>query len=127
MDTLLIEYLNSGEAWLLVGSGPSIDAGYPSWADLANEAHRIVALEVGKTEADRVSDAIEALNYPQAFERSVKAVGISRLLAGLRPLMGQRDTNGELYGLLSRWPIRVYMTTNFDDAIHRGLVNQGEA
>lgn len=44
MDSYLVEYLRSGKAWLLVGSGPSIAAGYPNWRTLAEGAVELCVL-----------------------------------------------------------------------------------
>src|SRR5437588_466898 len=46
MDSFLINYLKSGRAWILIGSGPSIAMGYPSWRQLAS-----IALSAAKVEA----------------------------------------------------------------------------
>ena len=42
MDGYLIDYLKSGNAWVLVGSGPSSEMGYPTWQDLAVSAFTAV-------------------------------------------------------------------------------------
>ena len=36
MDKFLIDYLHSGKTWLLIGSGPSVEVGQPSWEELAS-------------------------------------------------------------------------------------------
>lgn len=46
MDKYLIDYLRSGKAWVLVGTGPSIQMGYPSWSVLAERAANWVKQEV---------------------------------------------------------------------------------
>jgi len=43
MDHYLVEYLVSGKAWLLIGSGPSTAAGYASWGKMAAAALAFVA------------------------------------------------------------------------------------
>jgi len=54
LQTDLIDLVNGGDVWALVGSGPSIDGGGPSWESLAREtalhleAHHISAIEDGR-------------------------------------------------------------------------------
>ncbi len=36
MDGYLIDYLSSGKAWVLIGSGPSNAMGYPTWEQLSS-------------------------------------------------------------------------------------------
>jgi hypothetical protein len=48
LDSFLIDDLRSGNAWLLVGSGPSTAMGYPTWRGLAEAADKLVAREHGR-------------------------------------------------------------------------------
>jgi len=45
MDEYILDYLKSGKAWLLVGSGPSSAIGYPSWQQLADAAVKLCRIE----------------------------------------------------------------------------------
>lgn len=38
IDTELLDVINSGDAWVFIGSGISMDAGLPSWAGLVDLA-----------------------------------------------------------------------------------------
>lgn len=127
MDATLIEYLNSGEAWLLVGSGPSIEVGVPTWPSLADAALGLTVREGSSSAAEKVRAALEDGNYPLVFERAATELGLSRVLQVLRPLLAPQGNLGTMYRHLARWPAAVYMTTNFDQEINRHLVAQGEA
>src|ERR1044072_8058359 len=126
MDSFLIEYLKSGKAWVLVGSGPSNEMGYPSWGKLAS-----AAIEVAKTEGLghdlRVFDTLlKHQDYPQVFDEAKKIVGGDRLIQALQKEL--RPTgSGEIYDLIARWPVPVYLTTNYDDEISAHLTKLGVA
>lgn len=120
MDTFLIDYLKSGKAWVLVGSGPSIQAGYPSWQQLAT-----VALETARAEGPpggmhAADAAFKRSDFPRVFEEIVTLIGSQRLRQVLQESLTVAQP-GSLYSLMARWPVDVYLTTNFDDEIQQSL------
>ena len=127
MDPLLVEYLNSGEAWVFVGSGPSIEVDLPSWGQLAEAAVRVCQSEGSAKGAQRADELRAAANYPQVFERVAADIGLPRLLDVLRPMLGAGGRRGATYRAIARWPVRNYLTTNFDDEIQRHLAFDGES
>src|SRR2546423_14782514 len=68
MDPYLIEYLQSGKAWVMIGSGPSAQAGYPSWNQLANVALSAVRLSHGDSVAKRLQPSFDKNDYPAVFD-----------------------------------------------------------
>ena len=118
MDSVLLEYLRSGSAWVLVGSGPSIAMGYPSWAELAQKAAAIARL-AGPSPAvlEAIEDALADTNYPRVFELVSAEVGLDMVAAELRSILVPRVQDSEIYSELARWPIPVYLTTNYDDQL----------
>ena len=84
MDQFLIEYLKSGKAWLLVGSGPSIAMGYPSWAELAKEAVFRAKSETVGENTRSLENAMSREDYPAVFDEAKALLGGSRLLQVLR-------------------------------------------
>jgi hypothetical protein len=127
MDTYLVRYLRSGRAWVLVGSGPSIQAGYPSWNDLAEAAANLVARD-GAGNSRRVVEAQRDGDYPRAFEEAAAVVGMPSLVQTLRErLVPSGNGSSRVYDFLSRWPVSVYLTTNFDDELQSRLSAGGNA
>jgi hypothetical protein len=119
MDSYLVEYLQSGEAWILVGSGPSTQAGYPQWSELADIAVRAVRSHLGEAQATRLRPHLNARDYPAVFESAAELIGMPTLLEPLRSALRRRSgATNDIYRVLARWPVPVYLTTNFDDEIH---------
>lgn len=126
MDSVLIDYLRSGKAWVLIGSGPSIEMGYPDWKKLANFAINLVELEGQRSHVSALKEAYVKNDFVRVFEHAQRAIGIKRLICFLDKKL--KPTNqGKIYEMLTRWPIEVYLTTNFDDEIQKNLANWGVA
>src|SRR3989304_8820839 len=127
MDSFLVNYLASGKAWVLVGSGPSIAMGYPSWQKLAE-----VSIETLKTERlnygglGSIQAAMKRNDFPAVFEGVKNILGGPRLLQALESIFNASRT-GEIYNLIARWPVPVYLTTNYDNEIQNHLAKLGEA
>jgi hypothetical protein len=71
VNSVLLEYLGSGAAWLFVGSGPSIEMRYPTWPYLATKAHALVVNE--DTTLERCSSALEAERQPLVIHPIVES------------------------------------------------------
>jgi len=126
MDSFLIDYLKSGKAWVLVGSGPSIEMGYPSWPDLASCARETTRIETPGFNLGALDAAMKRRDFPRVFEEAKAALGSERLLQALQTkLVPSRPA--EIYQMIVRWPIPVYLTTNYDDEIQKHLSELGEA
>ena len=80
MDQILIEYLKSGRAWVLVGSGPSTAMGYPSWNQLSEIAIRVAQTETGGPINPHIEKAMRKKNYPLVFDGIKDILGGQRLL-----------------------------------------------
>jgi hypothetical protein len=130
MDHYLVEYLRSGKAWLLIGSGPSTAVGYASWGKMAAAALALCRVEAAGRDFARVEGAFNARDCPAVFDLSADLIGMPRLLQHLRGVLdAHRDERHEdnIYDHIARWPIPVYLTTNFDHEIQRHLSATGEA
>ena len=126
MDTYLVDYLRSGKAWVLVGSGPSAAMGYPSWRDLAISARDAARVEGSGHNQAALEQALEDSDYPLAFEQAKHGLGIARLRQILQERL--RPTSaGRVYQILASWPIPVYLTTNFDDELQTHLTQLDES
>jgi len=125
MDSHLIDYLQSGAAWLLVGSGPSTEMGYPDWEELAENTLNTLKGECVGVDFSGADEALRKKDFPGVFQEEWKIVGgqrIRQIISGyLHPAR-----SGRIYELIAKWPIKVYLTTNYDDAIHEHLARIGE-
>lgn len=125
MDSYLIDYLKSGKAWVLVGSGPSVAMGYPSWEKLASLAVKTLKIDRHGTSFRIIDSALEHKDYPTVFEHIKDVLGGPRLLQILHEKFAP-SSSGKIYKLLARWPVPVYLTTNYDDEIQKHLTELGE-
>jgi len=127
VDQVLYNYLLSGKAWLLVGSGPSIEMGYPTWEKLASIALEGVITEHERANSTALKAILAAGDYPKVFKEAKKALGGPRLLQLLRDNLKPIKNKSTIYTMLARWPIPVYMTTNYDDELQKHLADLGLA
>jgi hypothetical protein len=62
--------------------------------------------------------------YPEVFGEAATIVGMPRLLEHLRSIFrpyGDGSAGDSIYRQLSRWPVPVYLTTNYDNEIANHL------
>ena len=126
MDKVLIDYLKSGKAWVLIGSGPSNQMGYPSWSELASTAESQARLFGRGADFGALNSAIKRKDYPAVFQATEDILGSAQLLNILHDRL-HPTLSGEIYDLIARWPVPVYLTTNYDDEIQTKLAELGEA
>ena len=127
-DKRLIRSINNGRCFVLVGSGPSCEVGYPSWQRLAELTYAEL------TKMGRVSDPksyekyLVNKKYPEFFKQAERDLGNRNdLVQMIRPLLNpSTKKHGVLYELISKWPFACYLTTNFDDEIASYLYELGE-
>lgn len=131
-DRDLIRCINSGRCFVLIGSGPSTEIGYPSWSKLAEGIWE----EVKKTnpEADERSfnKFMQDELYPEALRQAevdfnknrTEFVNLAHKV--FTSLHQTRSINNPIYTYLAQWPFACYLTTNYDDEIYNSLKNHGE-
>src|ERR1019366_3703247 len=128
LHTDLIDLLNRGGVWAFIGSGASVDAGAPTWAQLLERV--LAALPAEKSHeiiSDlRFADARKKKDLPRCFSRIQQAIGRPALVQGVTKEIQQYRTPGELLRELANWPFAGYVTTNYDTLIRRALqtINQ---
>ncbi|MHB8513745.1 MAG: SIR2 family protein [Actinomycetota bacterium] len=127
MDQVVVDYLNSGQAWLIVGSGPSTQMGYPDWSSLAGSAASLIRTEGDLQRGADCDPLIAAERWAEVFQLAADTIGWDRLLEVLRDRLHTTTDSGPVYRLLARWPAAVYLTTNFDNEIARHLAKLGLA
>lgn len=127
MDSFLINYLSSGKAVVLVGSGPSAAMGYPSWEKLAKASITAIRDEQPGVDIKRIKAALLRNDYPTVLDNAEKVLGSPRLRQVLQSDFRPERANGKVYELITMWPVKTYLTTNFDDELQNHLTALGEA
>ncbi len=118
----LISQLNSGRCFALVGSGPSTAMGYPSWGKLAQAAVALLPDSTTSETAELASTLANQSRFPELFDVVADAIGGMGVLANrLKQSLKRQHEKGWAYEVLAKWPIRCYLTTNYDDEIARHL------
>jgi len=128
MDSILIDYLASGEAFVLVGSGLSIASGYPTWKEFSEHAIRISKTENVGIDFLTADKLLNKGDYPAVFEELSQIIGINRLIQILNDKLSikKQPNDNSIYKYIARWPIPIYMTTNYDDEILSSLTELNE-
>lgn len=122
----LVELLNSGEAWAFVGAGASIAAGLPGWSQLIVTA--VARLSEDDPEISALPTYKAAMRdkaYPRAFSVIVDRVGREPLVTAIGGILGPYTDPGPIYRRLAAWPVRGYITTNYDPLLIRALPSAG--
>ena len=124
IDTELLDVINSGDAWVFIGSGVSMDAGLPSWAGLVDSA---VAQLPAKKQQEIASDTLfrqgkSKGDFASCFQR-MGNIASPEVVATLVKQIIQDATQepGELTRLLTDWPAAGYVTTNYDHLLESAL------
>ena len=127
IDTKLLDLLNSGNAWVFVGSGLSIESGLPAWPDLVNlTLEQLPADKKQAINADRrFLKGRTNSDIPACFQRMQTFVGQSIVVELVREIISQKTTSpGDLTKLVTDWPAAGYLTTNYDHFIEAALNSQ---
>ena len=124
IDTELLDLINSGNAWVLIGSGVSVDAGLPSWANLVTlTLARLTSDDQKMVKEDiRFQKGHERNDFAQCLQRMQDIVGQAVVIDVVRQIILEKtDKPGHLTRLLADWPAAGYLTTNYDDLLELAL------
>lgn len=111
----------------MVGSGPSTAMGYPSWGALASAAVALCRTEGVGRDPSRAEKALNRQDFPGVFEEARAILGMPRLLQHLRGMLNPSPSvSSKIYELMARWPVPVYLTTNFDHELTAHLAKVGD-
>ncbi len=121
LHTQLLNIINSGDAWAFVGSGPSNDAGLPTWRSLVESALDTPGSEELAADPAFVS-AMKSSNYPRCFSLLEARVGRATLEECVKNALKNSDLEpGPLHSLLADLPFAGYITTNYDLMLEKAL------
>ena len=129
IDTELLDVINSGDAWLFVGSGVSAEAGFPSWSDLVAQT----LLEIPEAACQRISSnkqfqrCLEFPDFPGCFKQIEDLIGQSQMADAIRTVIARHPSKpGDLAKLLADWPVAGCLTTNYDHFLESAVQENGQ-
>ena len=124
LHTDLIDLINRGGTWAFVGSGVSIDSGFPSWSELVQGT--IECLDENKKQEivrnKRYQSAFSKGHYARCFsiiETAIERTTLENLVTA--QLESVQKPLGKIVKYLADWPFAGYITTNYDGLIKRTL------
>ncbi len=122
-DRRVVRNINLGRCFVLVGSGASVEMGYPSWPALVHGVMKAVR-ESGRLQDEASYDKyIKDKRFPELLTQAERDLGSrAQLVAGIRGLLVARPgASDQVYTTLVNWPFACYLTTNWDDEIDAHL------
>lgn len=126
LRTDLINLVNKGSMWAFVGSGASIDSGFPSWKGLIERVASRLQQGTEIVNDERFKKAFATGSYPQCFSRIEALVGRDGLEKAVTAEMSMERVAGGIITKLAEWPFAGYVTTNYDGLLHAGVRAVGE-
>ena len=126
-QTDLVDLVNSGDAWALVGSGASIETGGPTWKDLAAEAAaHLDNLGFTASTDTRYQNAMNRLDFLTAFSR-LESIGSKDTIEDFVRNRTRGIHPSGLTRSIVDWPFAGIITTNYDSSLEAGLRESGES
>lgn len=119
----LVKAINSGNCFILVGSGPSNEIGLLSWNDLANHCIKLLNADKFKVHNVQLKKLLAEKDYPKIFSIVSNEVGIDELARKIQDVLENDRVDGGIYTFISNWPFACYLTTNYDNALFNHLRN----
>jgi len=128
LDHNILRVINRGRCFVLVGSGPSCEQGYPSWRRLAERTYEKLVRDGLVKDSRSYDDFLKRGKYPELFRQAELDIGDrAKLIDMLKSfLVPAERAPGYIYEMLSRWPFACYLTTNYDDELANYLKRTGE-
>lgn len=128
-DAIILKQINSGKCFLLVGSGASIDSGYPNWKDLVeqifNQAKSTLPDDDQKSIINLLSSPVPE-NLIKVLDVIEKRNSKTFLVDIVKDIFDKIEPKqNDIYSIISQWPINCYLTTNFDNELKNYLDKTG--
>ena len=127
-DADLIRKINLRRCFVLVGSGPSSEIGYPNWHDFTSRIWTEVLQFKVDADQESFDKFLKQRDYPSALRHAEFEFGSrEKLVAAAEKSLTRtnRDVPHPIYEYLAKWPFACYLTTNYDDEIFRYLKTIG--
>lgn len=127
LDRKLIDLMNTGNAIAVVGSGPSNDAGLPSWSGLYDTI--AMHLEAEGVVVDAANDLRSKWKLPEALQALQDATSEEQVRNLAVKEIERHTMPGRFHHAIANWPFKAYLTLNYDhlleDAAQAPLVSIG--
>lgn len=125
LDKDLIKRIHSGKCIILVGSGASLEAGYPSWRQLAEKLllknEFSFSKELYKNLEKSISGTIDDLLT--VFDEIEKKISKEALVSQIKEIFDAVPCSySDIHSVIAKWPIPFYLTTNYDSEINKYLL-----
>ena len=75
LDNRLVRAINRGRCFVLVGSGPSCEIGYPSWNSLAENTFKQLMQQGHVNDKRSYESYLEQKKYPELFRQAEVDIG----------------------------------------------------
>ena len=123
-DPDLIHKINNGRCFVLIGSGPSSEIGYPSWEKLTKDVWAEVLRAKPTADQPSFDQFVARKDFPAALRQAEVELGnrtalISVVQKVFVPVA--RSVAHPIYEYLAKWPFACYLTTNYDNEIQKAL------
>lgn len=121
LDARLLKIITNENCFLLLGSGLSINSGYPSWRNMAFLVLEEIKNKISddyylQLKSEIVSNSTEKLL--SFFSKIEKKIGKEELVLIVKSVFDAiHPKDNEYYMLVAQWPINCYLTTNYDSEL----------
>ena len=116
--TDLVLFLSTERALAWIGAGPSAELGLPTWRSLAIEVLEQCRRQQ-RNNFSRIERYYQAGSYLDQFDEVELTYGREFLHSICRSQIADPGGEGSVYGALSKLDFLGYLTTNYDDILHR--------
>lgn len=128
-DRNLVEIISQGDSIVLVGSGVSVGTGYPTWGGLVKIVYEGILPKCDKSIQEKYKNLWEK-NQPddflKFFDFAVETFGKNTIVSIIEEAFNKiHPSYSELYSIITDWPIKVYLTTNYDSELKTYLQKKG--
>lgn len=124
----ILQKVNNQRCFVLIGSGPSSEMGYPSWELLAERVVSDLRTRGLLTDETAYAKYLGNRRYPSLFSLAERDYGgrVQLIDAVKKILAPNPGGKSSVYELLSSWPFACYLTTNYDDEIRAHLIRRNQ-
>ncbi len=124
----LIDVVNGGQAWGLIGSGASCMAGVPSWSQLLLSARERCVVNAAATRFDESHfNSVFKRDIPKGFLYLEEVFGRPAIDDTVASIMSGFTTPGDMHNVIASWRLAGYATFNYDSLLETALLSADRA
>ncbi len=124
IQTRLIKLINERKTWAFIGSGVSVDSGYPSWEGLVSKLLDRIEVKDSKSlyEDSKFIKAMNEKDFPACFKKIELKISRDKMLGLISELFASvSPTASNLIRCITEFLFNGYITTNYDLLLERNL------